>query len=108
LQWWGSSPGLEHGRQVLAPWATAIDSYTFPFFLSFFLPSFFFYGAGIWTQGLHLEPLHQPFIVMSFFWDRVSWTICLGWLRTMILLISASWVARITGMSHRHPACIFK
>jgi hypothetical protein len=28
------------------------------------------------------------------------WTIFSGWLWTMILLFSASWVARITGMSH--------
>jgi hypothetical protein len=28
-------------------------------------------------------------------------TICLGWLLTMILLIFASWVARIIGMSHQ-------
>jgi hypothetical protein len=27
-----------------------------------------------------------------------------GWLRTVILLISASWEARITGMSHQHMA----
>jgi hypothetical protein len=27
-----------------------------------------------------------------------------GWLQTLILLISAFWVARITGMSHQHPA----
>jgi hypothetical protein len=25
---------------------------------------FFFCGTGVWTQGLHLEPLHQPFFVM--------------------------------------------
>jgi hypothetical protein len=30
------------------------------------------------------------------FRDRVSQTICLGWLRTTILLLAASWVARIT------------
>jgi hypothetical protein len=24
-------------------------------------PFFFFCSAGVWTQGLHLEPLHQPF-----------------------------------------------
>jgi hypothetical protein len=36
--------------------------------------------------------------------DRVSWTICLGWLRTVILLISAPWVATITGRSHQCPA----
>jgi hypothetical protein len=34
------------------------------------------------------------------FRDRVSWTVCLGWLRTTILLIPASWIARIVGMSH--------
>jgi hypothetical protein len=34
-------------------------------------------------------------LVKGFFWDRVSWTIFLGWLLTTILLISASWVARI-------------
>jgi hypothetical protein len=27
------------------------------------------------------------------------------WPRTTILLIAASWVARITGVSHQHPAC---
>jgi hypothetical protein len=36
-----------------------------------------------------------------FFWDRVSWTICPGCLQTVILLICASWVARMTGMSHQ-------
>jgi hypothetical protein len=29
--------------------------------------SLFFCGTGVWTQGLHLEPLHQPFFVMDFF-----------------------------------------
>jgi hypothetical protein len=38
---------------------------------------------------------------LDIFWDRVSWTICPGWFWTEILLISASWVARITGMSHQ-------
>jgi hypothetical protein len=35
------------------------------------------------------------------FRDRVSRTICSGWLQTAILLIFASWVARITGTSHQ-------
>jgi hypothetical protein len=34
------------------------------------------------------------------FRDRVSQTLCLGWFQTSILLISASWVAGITGVSH--------
>jgi hypothetical protein len=39
------------------------------------------------------------------FQDRLSQTICPDWLPTMILLISASWLTRITGMSHLCPAC---
>jgi hypothetical protein len=40
----------------------------------------------------------------GFLQDRVSQTICLAWFWTTILLISASWVGGITGMSSRHPA----
>jgi hypothetical protein len=50
------------------------------FFLSFFPPALFCVG---------------------YFWERVSPSICLGWPQTAILLISASWVVRITGW---HPA----
>jgi hypothetical protein len=37
-------------------------------------------GTFLLTQGLHLEPLHQPhaFFCGGFFWDRVSQTICQG------------------------------
>jgi hypothetical protein len=38
-------------------------------------------------------------LCVEYFPDRVLWTICLGWLWTTILLISASWVAGITGVS---------
>jgi hypothetical protein len=31
-------------------------------------------------------------------------SICLDWLRTMILLISTYWVARVAGVNHWHPA----
>jgi hypothetical protein len=37
------------------------------------------------------------------FGDGVLWTICSGWSQTTVLLISASQVARITGMSHGCP-----
>jgi hypothetical protein len=66
----------------------------------FYYINYLFCGTGAWTQDLHLEPLHQSFFCDGFFQDRVSWTICLGWFPTMISLISASWEARITGMSH--------
>jgi hypothetical protein len=60
--------------------------------------------GGVWSQGLHLEPLHQPFFVNFFFFCKIgshelfAW----GWLQTTILLISASWVGRITGVSLQH------
>jgi hypothetical protein len=41
------------------------------------------------------------------FWDRVSGTICTVWLQTAIL-ISASWVARITDVNHRPPIQVKK
>jgi hypothetical protein len=62
--------------------------------------NFFVCGTGAWTQGLHLEPVYQSFLVKGFFGDRVLQTFCQGWLWTVSLLISASWVARITGVSH--------
>jgi hypothetical protein len=40
---------------------------------------------------------------MSFFQDRVSQNYLPGPAQTTILLISASWVARITGMSYQRP-----
>jgi hypothetical protein len=54
-----------------------------------------------YTWATSPASLPTPFFVMGFFWDRVFWTICLVWLWTVILLISASWLARITGVSHQ-------
>jgi hypothetical protein len=60
---------------------------------------FFFCGTGAWTQGLHLEWLHQPYFSEEFFETWSRGTICPDWLWTTILV---SWVARITGTSHWH------
>jgi hypothetical protein len=56
--------------------------------------------------GLELKDctLSTLYFCDGFFQDRVSWTICPGWLRTVILLISVFWVAKITGMSLCHLA----
>jgi hypothetical protein len=63
---------------------------------SMWLQNFFFsYGTGVWTQGPHLDPHHQPYFYDGFFWDRISQVICLGWLQTKILLVSASWVVKV-------------
>jgi hypothetical protein len=43
---------------------------------------------------------------VGYFPDKVSGTIYWAWLRNAILLISASWVDRITGVSHWCPADI--
>jgi hypothetical protein len=70
-----------------------------------FLTKFSFF---LWYWGLNSRPTPQvtppATFCEGFFRDRVSQTICLGWLQTLILLISASWVARITGMSHQSVA----
>jgi hypothetical protein len=80
------------------------DSNTQPgYSFSTHTPKWFpFFHTGVWTQDVHLEPLHPAVSVMDFFQDRVSRTSCLGWLRTVILLISASWVTRIIGVNHKH------
>jgi hypothetical protein len=69
---------------------------------------FFFPSTGVWIQGLILVHRHSTTWVtpsalfcVGYFQDRVLGTICLGWPITWIFLISASWLARITGMSHR-------
>jgi hypothetical protein len=69
----------------------------------------FFCSTGVWTQGLTiirqalllLEPLHQPFLGMFFFKIGSQGLFAWGWLWTAILLISASWVARITRVSYQ-------
>jgi hypothetical protein len=32
----------------------------------------FFFSSGVGSQGIHLDPLQQPFLVMDFFQDRIS------------------------------------
>jgi hypothetical protein len=59
---------------------------------------------GLELRAYTLSHSSSPFYCDGFFQERISRTICPGWLQTMILLISASWEATITGMSHWHPA----
>jgi hypothetical protein len=66
-------------------------------------------GRGVWTQGFMLTcstawVTPPALFCVGYFWDRVSQTICLGWLQTPIFLISASWVAWIASVSHQHQA----
>jgi hypothetical protein len=60
---------------------------------------FFFFSTGVLNSGP--TPWGSPpALFWTVFWDRVLRTTCPGWLWTVILLISASWVAQITDMSH--------
>jgi hypothetical protein len=71
---------------------------------SFIIIIIIFCSTGVWTQGLHLGHSTSPFLCWVFFKIGSHRPICSGWLWAMILQISASWVVRITGMSHRRPA----
>jgi hypothetical protein len=56
---------------------------------------FLFVVLGFVLRAYSLSYSTSPIFVIICFWDRVSWSICPGWLRTAILLISAFWVARL-------------
>jgi hypothetical protein len=59
-------------------------------------------GFMLTNQALYcVNHTSSPFC-SGCFGDEVSQTICPGWPQTSILPISASQVARITGVSHRH------
>jgi hypothetical protein len=61
------------------------------------------WGTGVWTQGLQLEPLHQPI-----FWGVFSRQSLKNYLPGLTLIhnppISAFWIARIIGVTHWHLA----
>jgi hypothetical protein len=75
---------------------------------------FFFCGMEFELTALHLLGRHSTtWVTLTALFcvgcvqDRVLWTICLGWLWTVTLLISTSWVARFTGVSHWCPVVFF-
>jgi hypothetical protein len=67
--------------------------------------------TGVWTEGFTLAEqmsycvscISSPFC-SDYFGGGVLQTICPDWPQIMILLISASQVAKIMGISHQHPA----
>jgi hypothetical protein len=68
----------------------------------------FIYFLWYWDLNSGPTPWVTPPALFcdGLFQDRVLRTICQGWLRTAFLLISASWVARITGMSYWRQATL--
>jgi hypothetical protein len=84
---------VDRKRRDAEDWAGRWNSKPFFFF-------FFFQFLGL-NSGPIPWATPQALFCDGYFRDRVSWTICSGWLWTLILLICASWIARITGVSHR-------
>jgi hypothetical protein len=60
--------------------------------------------ASCLDRTIPLEPFLPAFLSVGCFPNGIWWTICLGWHQTVTLMMSASWVPRITGMSHQCPA----
>jgi hypothetical protein len=71
------------------------------YFLHYLFIYLFIAVLGLELRAFTLSHSTRPFCD-GYFQDRVSRTICLGWLRPMTLLNSASWAARIIDMNHWH------
>jgi hypothetical protein len=67
-------------------------------------PNIFFVVLEFELRAYTLSHSTSPFSWWIFFKIQSIKLFCLGWVQTAILLISASWVARITVVSHWHPA----
>jgi hypothetical protein len=67
---------------------------------------FFFRSTEVWTQGLHLEPLLQPFFLWKFFFEVGSYRL-FAQLSLNCSPPDFCLLSRITGVSHQHPAVIF-
>jgi hypothetical protein len=62
---------------------------------------------GLELKNLHLESWHSTTSITPFYFGNgILPTICTVGPETTICLISASQVARITGISHQYPAKI--
>jgi hypothetical protein len=59
-----------------------------------------YWGLNLGPTLSATPPVH---FCIGFFWDSVSQTICLGWLQTMILLISPSLHTWATGAQLAKP-----
>jgi hypothetical protein len=75
-----------------------------------FSNDFFFMGLEFELRVSHLQSRHftlshtSSSFCSGYFGDGVWWTICPDWPHMAILSVSASQIARITDMSHQHPA----
>jgi hypothetical protein len=94
----GSNPRAAKRSLKWPKFLTLVLSYSGVFCCSFCFC--FICGTGVWTQGLHFEPLHQPFFVMGIF--EIGSHKLFAWASFK----PQSWVARIPGVSHQHLAIL--
>jgi hypothetical protein len=100
--------GISANRATKFPWSQAplipMIWVQIPFYLFIYL----FSWTGVWTQGFIVT--NQVLYCLShtfssfcsvYFGDGISQSICPCWPQTVILLILASQVARITGLSYQ-------
>jgi hypothetical protein len=73
------------------PWTLPYELLPFAFF-------FFFFSTEVWTQDLHLQPIHHPFFVI-FFFSKVRSCELLAWAGFKPW---SSWSAKIIGLNHWH------
>jgi hypothetical protein len=81
-----------------------LKSWMCSFYLSFYWGEVLGFELRAYTLNHSISPFWGW--VFFFFFERGSCELfAWGWLQTMILLMSASQVARIIGVSHQRPAC---
>jgi hypothetical protein len=102
----GWTQGLALARQGLYHFSHSTNPFCFNYYLNkvpclylgnldHSLPIYTFHIDGI-TGTHHSAQLFKKLLLLR----GISQTFCPSWPQTMIFLISASWVARITGVSH--------
>jgi hypothetical protein len=104
---WFQSMWWSKGAHFMAAWNHSVWQRKEPgpdrsFFFFFFNVCFLFFVLRYRGLNSGTIPWATPpaLFCEGFFQDRVLWIFCPGWLWTAIIHISASWVGRITGVSH--------
>jgi hypothetical protein len=104
---WPQTPGLKRYSCLSLP-RSILD---YRHILSSLAVFFCLFVWQHWGLNLGMYPAisatPQALFCVGCFWDRVSWNICPGLVSTLLFLISAFWVARITGLSHWCLLCFF-
>jgi hypothetical protein len=92
-QWLSTNPWSWHRVSSYLNWPfVELGSADFFFF-------FLFAVLGFELRASCLATVPAIFCV-GYFPDRLLWTVCPDWPPTLILRISASWIARITSLNH--------